>query len=454
MKSGMYITEIVKKLFNNTKNQYASDEDCLKHILENQVYGLAPTPILQGITQSYIFGFDTNSKISRKNFIQHDITPEAQENKAKVKLQELLNLKENMKFDAVVGNPPYQETVEKTESQSQANSKWVYYLFQNTADVIGKKSSLVYPFGGWFDDNETFQGFGKRILSDGHTVSINAFEGTSDKRAWFRNDINANPIFGDGVNLSAGVSIVNRDMTKIFKTFEYSNRMYSDTTREVNIDEWETLSPSPDFTIGVKLFGDKIKKYVSNKTFGIESDFIENNPNLYSLEPKQFHNPIRLLTNDRSGSSGRAKWFYIDRITIEKNINLIDHYKVAMPSAYPKQKLSSGIPTIEQVLSRASEIIQIFEPNEVFGRSKMLIFHSYEKIDVENFMKYTQTRFFAYMVLNEPNRSFTFGFVIPLLDFTVNSDIDWSKSLSEIDQQLFSKYNLSQNEIDFINNHE
>ena len=454
MKSGMYITEIVKKLFINTKKLYKSDDDCLKHILENQVYGLAPTPILQGITQSYIFGFDTDSKISRKNFIQHDITPEAQENKAKEKLQELLNLKENMKFDAVVGNPPYQETVEKTESQSQANSKWVYYLFQNTADIIGKKSSLVYPFGGWFDDNNTYYGFGKRILSDGHTVSINAFEGTSDKRAWYRKDINPKPIFGDGVNLSAGVSIVNRDMTKIYKTFDYSNRMYSDTTREVNIDEWETLSPSPDFTIGVKLVGDKIKKYVSNKTFGIESDFIENNPELFSLEPEDFNEPIRLLTNDRAGSAGRAKWFYVERITIEKNINLIDQYKVAMPSAYPKKTLVSGVPTIEQVLSRASEIIQIFEPKEVFGRSKMLIFNSPQKIDVENFMKYTQTRFFAYMVLNEPNRSFTFGFVIPLLDFTVNSDINWAKSLSEIDQQLFSKYNLSQNEIDFINNHE
>src|SRR5690606_3338021 len=58
MKSGMYITEIVKKLFHNTRKHYQSDEDCLKHILENQVYGLAPTPILQGITQSYIFGFD------------------------------------------------------------------------------------------------------------------------------------------------------------------------------------------------------------------------------------------------------------------------------------------------------------------------------------------------------------------------------------------------------------
>ena len=359
-----------------------------------------------------------------------------------------------MKFDAVVGNPPYQKSVEKTESQSQSNSKWVYYLFQNIADMIGKKSSLVYPFGGWFDNNQTFQGFGKRILSDGHTFSVKAFEGTSDKRAWYRNDINPNPIFGDGVNLSAGVSIVNRDMTKTYKTFEYSNRMYSDTPREVNINEWKRLSPNPDFTVGIKLIGDKLKKYVSNKTFGIESDFIENNPELYSLLPNQFKKPIRLLTNDKAGSVGRAKWYYIERTTIDKNANLIEQYKVAMPSAYPKQKLVSGKPTIEQVLYRASEIIQIFKPKEIFGRSKMLIFNSSEKVDVENFIKYTKTRFFAYMVLNEPNRSFSFGFVIPLLDFRVNSDIDWSKPISELDQQLYSKFNFSLKEIDFISNHE
>jgi superfamily II DNA or RNA helicase len=445
MKSGMYITEIVKKLFHNTRKQYSSDDECLKHILENQVYGLAPTPILQGITQSYIFGFDVDQNISRKNFIQHDLTPQAQHDTAKQKLQELFKLNENMKFDAVVGNPPYQETVDKTVSQSQANSKWIYYLFQNIADIIGKRSSLVYPFGGWFDDIKTFDGFGKKILGDGHTISVIAFEGTTDKRAWYRNDINPNPIFGDGVNLSAGVSIVNRDMTKkIIKSFQYSNRIYSDKTRIVNIDEWKSLSPNPDFTIGAKLIGEKLKKYVSNKTFGIESDFIEKYPELFSLTPDKFKEPIKLLTNDKSGSSGRAKWYYIERKTIGKNINLIDEYKVAMPSAYPKKTLVSSKPTIEQVLSRASEIIQIFEPKEIFGRSKMLIFNSPDKVDVENFMKYTQTRFFAYMVLNEPNRSFSFGFVIPLLDFTSKSDIDWSKSIVEIDQQLYAKYNLSQ----------
>lgn len=39
---------------------------------------------------------------------------------------------------------------------------------------------------------------------------------------------------------------------------------------------------------------------------------------------------------------------------------------------------------------------------------------------------------------------------IPLQDFTDNSDIDWSKSIPEIDQQLYKKYNLSAEEIAFI----
>lgn len=39
---------------------------------------------------------------------------------------------------------------------------------------------------------------------------------------------------------------------------------------------------------------------------------------------------------------------------------------------------------------------------------------------------------------------------VPLQDFTINSDIDWSQSIEKIDQQLYKKYNLTQDEIDFI----
>ena len=72
------------------------------------------------------------------------------------------------------------------------------------------------------------------------------------------------------------------------------------------------------------------------------------------------------------------------------------------------------------------------------------------KDDCDNFIKYTQTRFFAYLVLQEPNKRSSIGYVIPNQDFTTNSDIDWSKSIPEIDQQLYKKYGLSQEEIDFI----
>jgi len=451
MKSGLYITEIVKKLFINTRHNYNSDEECIKNILEKQVYGFAPTGVLQGITQSFIFGFDAGRTISNRNFIHHDLLPEAEDDNAPEKIAQLFGNGGSMiKFDAVVGNPPYQESVEKSEMQSQANSKWVYYQFQNLADKVGNRSSLIYPFGGWFDDTGSFQGFGKKILSDGHTVRIKAFEGTSDRRAWYRTDIGPKPVFGENANISAGVSIVNRDQLNTHEVFEYSNRIYSDVIKTVNVDEWSRLSPDPSFTVGNKLFGDKLEKHVINKTFGIESDFVEKNPNLVSLQPDQFKEPIRLLTNDRAGSAGRAKWFYIDKSTIEKNVRLIDEYKIAMASAYPKKTLVSGVPTIDNVHSRASELIQLYEPNTIFGRSKMLIFSSPEKVEAENFMKYTQTRFFAYMVLNEPNRSFSFGFVIPVLDVTLNSDIDWSKSISEIDQQIYEKYGLTQEEIDLI----
>ena len=74
MKSGLYITEIVTRLFNNEniKKAYPDDEERLKHIFEKQVYGLAPTEILYKITTNFIFGFDKDNKYDRSHFVQLD----------------------------------------------------------------------------------------------------------------------------------------------------------------------------------------------------------------------------------------------------------------------------------------------------------------------------------------------------------------------------------------------
>ena len=88
MKSGLYITELVKRLFNNPvmKEKIPDDDERLKHILEKQLYGLAPSDIIYHIATNYIFSFDTENRISRKHFKSVDTRPAVKEGK----LDELL----------------------------------------------------------------------------------------------------------------------------------------------------------------------------------------------------------------------------------------------------------------------------------------------------------------------------------------------------------------------------
>lgn len=88
MKSGLYITELVKRLYNSQGLQvaYPNGNDRLKHILEKQVYGFAPTTIIHKIALEFIFGTLPDT-ISRKNFLQVDTVPYAKEGK----MQELID---------------------------------------------------------------------------------------------------------------------------------------------------------------------------------------------------------------------------------------------------------------------------------------------------------------------------------------------------------------------------
>ena len=351
---------------------------------------------------------------------------------------------------AIVGNPPYQSATSKSDTQTQGNSVWIYPMFQIFSDTVANESCLIYPFGGWFDSPTRLGGFGNRILHDGHTVSIAAYEGTTDKRAWYRTDRDAQPIFGSDANLSAGVSIVHRSAVKQ-QSFTFYNRVYSDTTVTVDYSDSAELCQNPDFySIKKKLGKNTISSVSRPNAFGIESNFVENNPDKVAADPSPFDNPVHIFTNDKSGSSGRSKWFYTDKKNISKGSDILDNYKVICPSAYPKKTFVSGRPTGRNVHRRLGELIGIIEPNEACGRSRLVMFSSPDKVECENFVKYTDTMFFANLVLQEPNKSSSFGFVIPMQDFSSNSDIDWSASIEDIDEQLFKKYNLSDKDMEFL----
>ncbi len=91
MKSGLYITEIVKKLYNSEKmiELFPDSEERLNHIFEKQVYGLAPTEIIYRIAISFILGFDENSATRNHNFRMLDALPYAKEGTLEKKLDEV-----------------------------------------------------------------------------------------------------------------------------------------------------------------------------------------------------------------------------------------------------------------------------------------------------------------------------------------------------------------------------
>lgn len=91
MKSGLYITEIVKRLYQSDemKKQFPDNKERLKHIFEKQVYGLAPTEIIYKIATSYILGFDEDTKDIKHNFRQLDALPYAKDGTLEQVLEEL-----------------------------------------------------------------------------------------------------------------------------------------------------------------------------------------------------------------------------------------------------------------------------------------------------------------------------------------------------------------------------
>lgn len=74
MKSGLYITEIVKRLYRSEglKAAFPDEKERIRHILQKQVYGMAPTRIIYLIATNYILGFDDELKVSSHNFVQAD----------------------------------------------------------------------------------------------------------------------------------------------------------------------------------------------------------------------------------------------------------------------------------------------------------------------------------------------------------------------------------------------
>lgn len=428
MKSGMYITEIVKKLFDNTRKMYGSDENCLKHILENQVYGLSPTPILQGITQAYIFGFDTEQKISRKNFVQHDITPQAQQGEAKEKLQELLKTNENMKFDAVVGNPPYQESRDNTRDDA------VYNYFYDLSELIASKYCLISPARFLFNAGSTDKKWNQKMLQNKH-IKVLYYEQNSS-------------VVFPNTDIKGGVTILYHDIEKDFgaiETFTSFKELETILHKVTNLSDltFDTIVSGSDIYQYSPLMHEKnpeVINMLSNShpnTIVTSALSVLNNIIFFNVKPNDNNNYVKIL--GRFENNRVFHWIREDYI--QKPIDF-NYYKVLVPK-------SNGTGAIGEILSTPL----IGEPLIGFTQTFISIGLFNKREESENCLKYVKSKFARTMLgilkITQHNPRATWS-KVPLQDFTANSDIDWSKSISEIDQQLYKKYQLSKEEIAFI----
>lgn len=140
--------------------------------------------------------------------------------------------------------------------------------------------------------------------------------------------------------------------------------------------------------------------------------------------------------------NGKRVYRYVNREFIDLDHPNLNKYKVLLP-------VSNGSGALGEVISTPL----IGEPLIGYTRTFIGIGAFDNEVEAEAALKYIKCKFTRAMLgvkkVTQHNPKSTWEYV-PLQDFTPNSDIDWTKSIPEIDQQLYKKYNLSEEEINFI----
>ena len=156
------------------------------------------------------------------------------------------------------------------------------------------------------------------------------------------------------------------------------------------------------------------------------------------LDDKQNNDQIQIY--GRQDNNRIYKWISPDYLQLPENLN---SYKVFIPAATGSGAIGETLssPTIGQpLIGHTATFISIGNFRTEFEASALL--------------KYIKSKLARTMLgikkNTQHNKTKDVWSKVPLQDFTSDSDIDWTKSISEIDQQLYAKYGLDQSEIDFI----
>lgn len=337
----------------------------------------------------------------------------------------------SMKFDYVIGNPPYQETLQNT------SDKPIYNDFMDASYQISDKVELITPARFLFNAGKTAKVWNEKMLNDVH-LKVLYYEPDSSK------------VFSN-TDIKGGVAITYRDGNAEFGaigSFTPYNELNDILHRVknhksfVSIEKIVITSFAYHYTDRLhEDYPDAASRLSKGHAYDLKSNAFDRLSDVYQDEkPDDGHDYIRIF-----GRQNNERTYKFIRRDYVNNVANLDKYKLFMPKA-------NGTGAFGEVLT----LPEISEPGVGATESFVSIGLFDTAEECGNLLKYIKSRFMRAMLgvvkITQDLTPSKWKYV-PLQDFTAHSDIDWSKSVAEIDQQLYRKYDLTADEIEFIETH-
>lgn len=352
----------------------------------------------------------------------------------------------DMRFKAVVGNPPYMITSDVNNRQTP-----IYHYFYNSAEKLSDIYSFITPARFLFNAGLTPPDWNKKMLEDEH-LKVVYFSQDSSKcfpnveikggvAIMYRNaneDLGPIGQFIPDENLNVIASKFKEDPKNNLTAIMYGGR----SDLKFN-DEFLKAYPNSkaDRLAFIQIKRSNVTVLGSNEEYELKSSTFEALPYVFkeSVEDKsKYYHLLGLI-------GAKREWRYVEREYMSPRYpkkNNIEKYKVFTPKA-------NGSGYFGETLSKT----EIGRP----GDSATSTFISIGAFDSEeeavNCAKYLKTKLFRCLLgilkKTQDNPPSVWAY-IPIQNFTSISDIDWSQSIADIDKQLYKKYKLSDTEIDFI----
>lgn len=332
------------------------------------------------------------------------------------------------KFDVVIGNPPYQE-----EAQGEGTRDTpVYHLFMDAAYEVAKKAVLITPARFLFNAGFTPKAWNEKMLADPHlTVPIYV----RDSSALF-----------PGTKIRAGIAVTYRDADRAgapietFTPYEELNSILHKVRESGTafIDGDVSSGRAYAFTQEMHdAYPEASAKMSSDAQTRVSTNAFEQLAFLFhETPPADDHEYVQVLGVIKNKRCRR--WIRSEYITGPASF---DKYKVALPAANESNKL--GWMAAPEVVEPGVAVTQTFLTIGAFGT----------EAEARACFAYVKTKFARAMLyvlkVTQHNPRATWRFV-PAQDFATGSAIDWTKSISEIDAQLWAMYGLDADEIAFL----